>query len=171
MFRHLPPKFPPAWSIQFHKAPYGHSIGVTTQMLQIRPQIFWSNFTIPPQRLIFYSRVYFLMIESFPTIKDVSSSAEPEYVDNCLHREMDQGGAGRILHVRSSESDSCLMQIYFWISMSAPVEDKCRRGGTIRELDVKVNTKRGQDSIAVSFGEAQNILNSEFLQTWNIRPY
>ena len=55
--------------------------------------------------------------------------------------------------------------------MSAPVEDKCRRGGTIRELDVKVNTKRGQDSIAVSFREAQNILYSEFLQAWYIRPY
>ena len=55
--------------------------------------------------------------------------------------------------------------------MSAPVEDKWRRGGTIRELDVKVNTKRGQDSIAVSFGEAQNILYSEFLQAWYIGPY
>jgi len=80
-------------------------------MLQIHPQIFWANITIPPQRLVFDSRVYFLMLESFPTVKDVSSSAESEYVNNRLHWKVDQGGAGRILHVISSESDPSLMLV------------------------------------------------------------
>ena len=55
-------------------------------------------------------------------------------------------------------------------SLSALVEDKSWRRSTVGKLDVKVNVKGGDNSIAISFWEAQDVFNPQLLQTWHVCP-